>query len=145
MKLMYPQIIDGGSHSDSRGTLWFVNDFHLDEVKRFYIIEHSDPFVVRAWQGHKREQKWFYVLAGSFKIVLTKPDNWDKPSPTLDIMEYTLSSEESRVLYVPGGYANGLKANEANSRIIVFSDFTLEQSGNDSYKFAENMWFDWHK
>ncbi|MEO5832339.1 MAG: hypothetical protein ABIR83_03080, partial [Nakamurella sp.] len=63
-----PEIIQGGEHEDARGRLTFFNDFDMKAVRRFYVIEHPDTAIVRAWQAHKKEQKWFYVTAGSFKI-----------------------------------------------------------------------------
>jgi hypothetical protein len=51
-----PAIIKGGSFSDDRGILRFVNDFRFDDVKRFYLIKHTDPSVIRAWQGHQFEK-----------------------------------------------------------------------------------------
>ena len=62
-----PGIIQGGQHVDARGKLTFFNDFDMGAVKRFYVIEHPDTETVRAWQAHKTEQKWFHVIAGSFK------------------------------------------------------------------------------
>jgi dTDP-4-dehydrorhamnose 3,5-epimerase len=32
---------------------------------------------------------------------------------------------------------------EPNSRIIVFSDFSLEESVNDNFRFDSQLWFDW--
>ena len=31
-----------------------------------------------------------------------------------------------------------------NSKIIIFSNFTLEQSASDDYRFDQNNWFDWN-
>ena len=59
---LVPKIIDSGQHVDERGKLIFFNELSLQGVKRLYIIEHPDPHTVRAWQAHKREQKWFFVI-----------------------------------------------------------------------------------
>ena len=138
-----PAFIPGGNHSDHRGVITFVNDFQLDEVRRFYLIEHADIHIVRAWQGHKKEQKWFYVVSGSFNMVVVQPDNWENPLTDLDVQEFVLSSNSTGVLHIPGGYANGFKALEPNSKIIVFSDFAMEQSSNDNYRFDQSFWYDW--
>lgn len=139
-----PQFIPGGSHTDDRGTVSFANDFCLDNVKRLYHITHPDVNVVRAWQAHKVEQKWFYVVAGSFKIVVVQPDNWENPSSSLQSSEFCLNALNG-VLYVPGGYANGFKALGANSAMIVFSDFTIEESAGDNYRFDKKLWYNWDK
>ena len=69
-------IIQGGEHEDKRGLIRYCNGFDLSDVRRFYLIEHTSIDTVRAWQGHQREQKWFFVTEGSFKMVLVQPDNW---------------------------------------------------------------------
>jgi dTDP-4-dehydrorhamnose 3,5-epimerase len=48
-----PEIIDGLEYEDARGRLIYFNDFDMKAVRRFYVIEHPDTSIVRAWQGHK--------------------------------------------------------------------------------------------
>ncbi|HEX8576512.1 MAG TPA: dTDP-4-dehydrorhamnose 3,5-epimerase family protein [Flavobacterium sp.] len=138
-----PNLIQGGMHEDERGKLVFANGFDLSDVRRCYIIEHTDIAVVRAWQGHKKEQKWFQVISGSFLVAVVKPDNWVNPSQNLNVATFVLKAEENQVLYIPGGFANGFKALEKNSRIIVFSDFSVEESASDNFRFNKELWFDW--
>lgn len=133
-------IIKGNSFTDSRGTLHFVNDFHFDGIKRFYTITHPDISVIRAWQGHKIETKHFFVSKGKFLIFWVEIDNWDKPSKDLKINRQILSVDEPQILIVPPGTANGFKALEANSIMVVFSDLSLEESGGDMYRFDSNYW-----
>lgn len=139
-----PTIIQGGIHQDERGKLSFVNDFDLTQVKRYYIIEHHDINVIRAWQGHKKEQKWFQVIGGSFQIALVQPDNWENPSDNLKVEKIILNANNNQVLHIPGNFANGFKALEENSKMIVFSDFTIEESTNDNFRFDNNKWLDWN-
>jgi dTDP-4-dehydrorhamnose 3,5-epimerase-like enzyme len=136
-------IIKSGSHTDDRGTLIFFKDFDVRPVKRIYILEHPDVRTVRAWQGHKHEQKWFYVVSGSFNLVLIQPDSWDSPSPNLQYKEFLLSAPDYQVLHVPGGYATGFKAIEQNSKMLVFSSFTVEESLDDDYRFDRDKWYSW--
>ena len=138
-----PTIIQGGEHQDARGKLIFFNDFDMKAVKRFYVIEHPDTVIVRAWQGHKIEQKWFYVLAGSFKVVMVQPDDWTDPSAVLVTKEFILKSESNEILHVPGGFANGFKALVPQSKMMVFSDCTVEESSHDNFRFDANKWYDW--
>ena len=137
--------IEGGTFTDERGSLSFVNNFLLDEIKRLYIIEHPETSVVRAWQGHQVEQKWFLVVKGSFKVVLVQPDDWGNPTKELPYSEYLLSTQNFGVLHIPGGFANGFKAVEKNSKMLIFSDFSLEQSKDDEYRFEKSLWYDWEK
>ena len=37
----------------------------------------------------------------------------------------------------------GFKALEANSKMMVFSSFTVEESSNDNYRFDKDKWYDW--
>jgi len=139
-----PKLIAGGQHSDERGILSFINDFELNEIRRLYTIEHSNTQTVRAWQGHRFEQKWLLVVQGSFKVVLVKPDNWENPNEELPPIVFLLSANKFEILYIPGGYANGFKALEPHSKMILFSDFTVEQSSNDDYRFDQSKWFNWN-
>ncbi|MDQ7960979.1 dTDP-4-dehydrorhamnose 3,5-epimerase family protein [Flavobacterium lindanitolerans] len=139
-----PQIIQGNIHEDERGKLFYVNEFDLSEVKRYYIIEHPDILVIRAWQAHKREQKWFQVISGSFVVAVVQPDDWENPSEKLEVREFVLNADENQILHIPGNFANGFKALEKNSKMIVFSDFSLEESSKDNFRFDSKLWFDWN-
>src|SRR5690606_20299776 len=139
----FPMLIKGGTHTDERGTLSFVNDFKLDEVQRFYTIEHHNTDVIRAWQGHKLENKWFYVVSGSFKILSVEVDNWETPSGNEEVMEFILDESNSQVLHIPGGYVNGFQALVPDSKMIVFSDFSTEQSKEDDFRFDKEQWYKW--
>lgn len=44
---------------------------------------------------------------------------------------------------IPKGYANGIKALEVDSELMVFSNKTLEVSNKDSWRYDANLWFDW--
>ena len=123
-----PAFISGGSHSDERGVISFINDFEFDGVKRFYSIEHSDIQAIRAWQAHKQEKKWFYAVAGSFVIAWVKIDDWENPDYRLKADYELVASKNSRILHLPGGYANGSRALEPHSKLIVFSNFTIKES-----------------
>ena len=137
------EIVNGGVFEDERGKLFHVNDFDFSEVKRFYIIEHPVIQIVRAWQGHQFEKKWFYVVSGSFCVAWVKVDNWEQPNPKAKAEYVILNANESRIVAVPCGYANGLKALEPNSRIVVYSDMTLEQSLKEKIRYPKDYWLDW--
>jgi dTDP-4-dehydrorhamnose 3,5-epimerase len=138
-----PGIIAGGIFTDQRGTISFVNDFTLDETKRFYTIQPADLNPVRAWQGHKKEEKWFYVVSGCFKVITVKIDNWEAPSDQCEIHEFDLRADTPAILHIPGGYANGFKALQPDSQVIIFSNFAVQQSAGDDYRYDQNRWFNW--
>lgn len=135
-----PRLIEGGIFADERGEVRFINEFNFSEITRFYQIKQSSTDVVRAWQGHKVEQKWFYCIAGSFRINLIGVDDWINPSEQLLPISFELNSRIPMVLHVPGGYANGFKALEENSIFLIYSDKTLEEAKNDEYRFPVNYW-----
>ena len=105
-----------------------------------YHIHQIDMDVIRAWQGHRIEQKWFHCIKGAFKIQFVEIDNWDSPSQNCEIHSMELSEEKCQVLHVPGGYANGFKALKANSILMVFSNQTINEAKNDDFRFDNNYW-----
>jgi len=119
------QII-GNIHKDERGTVRFLNDFDMTQVVRMYCIE-PKLGVIRAWQGHKKETKWFYAAKGSFLVKTIIMVTSDKK-------EYYLKDSESKVLEIPGGHYNGFEALEEGSVLMVFSDFGLEESKRDDFR-----------
>ncbi len=138
-----PFLIQGGQHTDYRGKVSFVNEFTMDRVKRFYCIEHLDINVVRAWQGHQRENKWFFVVTGGYQIMVVKPDNWTKPSINLAVEKFELIADQNQVLYVPGGHATGFRALDDGAKMLVFSDLSVEESCKDDFRFEKDLWHNW--
>lgn len=137
-------IIQGEIFNDERGRISSLNSFHFDEIKRTYIIYHPDQSVIRGWHAHKFERKWFYCIKGHFSVALVKPDNWEEPSHNLKAEIFHLTENDSKILCVPAGYANCLKAHEQDSIIQVFSDKVFEEALNDSWRFPKEMWVEWN-
>jgi dTDP-4-dehydrorhamnose 3,5-epimerase len=133
-------LVKGNKYTDERGTLNFVNEFSLQNVKRFYTITHPDTDVVRAWQGHKIETKHFFVTKGSFLFGWVKIDDWQKPSLNLEIQRQVIKQDEPAVLTISAGFANGFKALEKNSTVVVFSNLSLEESAADIFRFEKDTW-----
>jgi len=139
---MKPRIIDGGSFSDNRGGIRFVNDCNIAEMVRFYILENSDSFRIRAWQGHKLDNKYFYCLQGSFRISYIKVDDWENPSKDLIPESTILTSEKSQALYTPAGYANSIESLEPGSKLMCFSSIHIDKSKDDMVRYPQDMWLD---
>ena len=138
-------VIDGEIFNDYRGRISSLNSFQFDGIKRSYIITHSDTSIIRGWHAHQFERKWFYCPKGSFTLALVKIDNWESPSVNLKAEIFSLTENESRLVCVPAGYANCLKANEPNSIMIVYSDKILSEALGDSWRYDKDMWVDWSK
>ncbi len=139
------KVVEGEIFVDERGQISSLNNFDFQGVERVYFIHHPDKSVVRAWHGHKYEKKWFYCVKGSFTVALVKPDNWEQPSENLEAEIFTLSESESKIICVPEGYANGIKAKEENSTLLVFSGKKLPEALNDSWRYDKDLWVEWNK
>ena len=131
---MKTELLVGAYYKDLRGTLMYNNDFDASEVKRMYLIENKDITIVRAWQGHKIEQRWFTAVKGSFKIQLIKVDNWVLPSKSLNIESYMLDSNALNVLHIPAGYISSIQASSSNSKLLVLADYLIGEN-IDEYRY----------
>lgn len=140
-----PYFIESSGFTDHRGCLTFFNSFVMNDIKRFYLIDHTSNEQVRAWQGHRNEKKWMVVVSGKFLINVVKPDDWTSPSGNLSVMSFKICSEIPKILFIPSGFANGIKSISSSGKLLVFSNLGLEDAKLDSYKFDKDLWFDWHK
>ena len=137
------KVIDGEIFRDERGQISSLNAFRFPGVERFYFIHHPDTSVIRGWHGHKHEKKWFYCVKGAFTIGLVEIDDWENPSPALNAQKYHLTEEESRIICVPEGYANCIKASIPGSVLLVFSGKTLPEAYSDSWRYDNKLWITW--
>lgn len=140
-----PEILQGGIYTDERGELIYNNNFNLTDIKRMYIIRHTDKNVIRAWQGHQQEHKYFKCIKGSFVVAWKKINDFSNPNDGIQAEHTILSASKNVVLSIPCGYANGLKALKPDSEIMVFSDFYLGESLDDKIRFDKNLWLNWSK
>jgi dTDP-4-dehydrorhamnose 3,5-epimerase-like enzyme len=129
-----PRLISGNKHTDQRGTVRFNNEFDATQVKRIYIIENADTNTIRAWQGHRVEQRWFSAISGSFKVQLIQIDDWEKPSNELPAESFILHSKQFAVLHIPAGFVSSIQALEEKSRLLVMADTFLGEM-KDEYRF----------
>ena len=132
---MKPTLISGNCHQDERGQLFYNNDFDTTCIRRMYVIENQSVDFVRAWQGHKVEQRWFSAIQGCFKIQLIAIDNWEKPTQNLSRLEYILKSATLDVLHIPAGYVSSIQAVEEKSKLVVMSDYHLGEI-NDEFRYT---------
>jgi dTDP-4-dehydrorhamnose 3,5-epimerase-like enzyme len=137
------KVIAGEIFQDQRGQISSLNNFRFTDVKRVYLIHHPDINVVRGWNGHQFEKKWFYCIKGSFTLGLVEIDNWEQPSPDLKAKLYALSEDKSQIVCVPAGYANCIKARSPNSVLMVFSSILFNEAAADSWRYDSSLWVDW--
>ncbi|GGW40841.1 dTDP-4-dehydrorhamnose 3,5-epimerase family protein [Arenibacter certesii] len=130
--------IQGDTFNDNRGKMKFFNAFDMSPIVRFYEIAPSSIDIIRAWQGHNLEKKWFYCHSGSFVINIVSIA--DHSATDFSPERYELSADTPLVLEVPEGNATGFKAILPHSKLMVFSDFTLEESAKDDIRFPLETW-----
>lgn len=139
------KIIQGEIFRDHRGQISSINDLRFDGIERTYFIHHPDTSIVRGWHGHQFEKKWFYCVKGAFTLGFVRPDDWVNPSPDLVAEIIRLDESDSRVVVVPEGYANCIKASVPGSVLLVFSGKLFEDALGDSWRYDSSMWVDWSK
>ena len=140
------EILNVNSTYDDRGDVIYCNEFNLIQrkIKRFYQITNNNINFVRAWHGHKKEEKFLFVLQGAFKICAVKIDNWKNPSKKLPVKEFVINANSPKILHIPGGYAHGTQNLKVGSKLMVFSTFSLQQTIQDDYRFKSDLWYDWN-
>ena len=134
------EVIQGEVFTDHRGIINSLNDWHLSGVRRTYTIYHPDCSVMRGWHGHQHERKWFCCIKGSWRCAFVKIDDWENPSADLVPEVFDINDKDSKLLCVPAGYANMLKALENDSIIQVFSDVPLPDAFADSWRYPASFW-----
>ncbi|MDE6379468.1 MAG: WxcM-like domain-containing protein [Muribaculaceae bacterium] len=137
------KVIEGEIFRDHRGQISSLNTFYFDGVKRCYMIHHPDVSVIRGWHAHKDERKWFYCVKGRFSVALVKVIDWNNPDPNLSADVFHLTENDSKLVCVPKGYANCLKAYDKDSIMLVLSDKTLDEAVGDSWRYDKDLWVDW--
>ena len=80
---------------------------------------------VRAWHGHKIEAKLVKVLKGEFVVCTIKIDNWESPNKGIESTKFTLN-ENSGIVFIPPGYANGAINLLNESSIMYFPHLLLK-------------------
>lgn len=133
--------IQGGFAEDARGRIRFANDFDMSQVKRFYIIKNKDIDLIRGWRAHRIEQRWFYVLSGSFVIDIVKIDDWEHPTQSALVEKIHLNDADHKVFHLSTGYATTIQATSENAELLVFGDYEIEHASKDDYIYPLNYFF----
>ena len=137
------RLIDADIATDDRGELMFSNNFDMSKIKRFYQITNFKTPFVRAWHGHKYENKYIIVLKGAAMLAVVKINKWKNPNKNLKIEKFVLNDKKPKLLFIPGGHAHGFKTLKSDTRLMVFSTSTVKQSKKDDYRFQSNYWNPW--
>jgi dTDP-4-dehydrorhamnose 3,5-epimerase-like enzyme len=94
-----------------------------------YLIEPT-PHLVRAWQGHQMETKWYRVVSGHFEVQVVSMTGLSA------IKTFIVSDDQDEVINIEAGFYNGFKALEYKRKLIVYSDTSLNESVNDNYRLS---------
>ena len=139
-----PNIIPGGNFIDDRGVLGFLNSLEGFVVKRTYVITNHQSGYIRAWHGHKEEEKIFIPICGSFLIGAVQIADFDNPSSRETPIRRILSEFSMEGFRIPAGYANGIMNLTEHAKLLVLSNSTLDQSKNDDYRYDWDFWNIWN-
>jgi dTDP-4-dehydrorhamnose 3,5-epimerase-like enzyme len=132
--------LEGGLSVDDRGSVSFVNSFDFKKVKRFYVVENHAKGFVRAWHGHRHEEKYVFVVQGA-ALVGCLPLDYKEG----DVIErHVLSAAKPQILHIPKGYANGFKTLTDDTKVIFYSTATLAESLKDDERFPAYQWNIWN-
>ncbi len=114
---------------DDRGEFTNIEfeDAFKGEFKRCYLIKNNQKNVVRAFHGHKNENKLFYVPKGAFKFIIMHME-------TMEWKEYSLLASVPKILFVPKGYYNGFVSLTDDNLLLVYSSSTMKESKEDDFR-----------
>ena len=70
-----PKLLNAGSAIDDRGQIIFSNSFNFKNIKRFYVVSNHKSHFVRAWHGHKKENKYLIVVQGTALVCAVRISN----------------------------------------------------------------------
>ena len=86
----------------------------------------------------------YRVLRGQFVLCAVLIDNWEKPTKELEVEQFTID-ENSGVVYIPPGYANGLINTAPDSKIMTLSTLIYTDAINDDFRYSSTHWDPWQE
>ena len=135
---------------DDRGLLWQLFDTKEEKItfdgkkyedypliKRIYKVENFSKNTIRGMHFHKKEWKFFIVLKGSAKFVISPTEKISKKTKV-----FVLSDRKPEVLIVPPNNYNGWKALEEGTILLGMSNFSLEESLKDDFRIPPDNFLD---
>lgn len=123
---------DGKIITDDRGHLIVHNSFNPQElrVKRFYIVSNRDSGFIRAWHGHRVEEKYVTVLNGTAQISLCPMESFCIES----VSTHILTEYSPEMVHIPANFYNGWMSLTPGATLQYFSTSSLESSLGDDYR-----------
>lgn len=136
-------LFDGDIFVDDRGSVRFANGFQFQNVKRFYQVQNHRTSFIRAWHGHKKEEKYVWVASGSALIAFVPLDA--EQGDLSQVRKFVLSEQVPKILRIPAGNYNGFMSLTADTRILFFSTSILEESSQDDIRLPYDAWNIWNE
>ena len=68
-------------------------------------------------------------------------DNWEKPTVSLEKLNFEISEVRLDVLYMPSGYISIIQSLTKESKLLVMSDYEMDEI-EDEYKYSSNYFND---
>lgn len=127
-------LIEGDQFIDIRGIVKFNNRIDLNEIRRIYSIHNQSTSIIRGWQGHAVEKRWFCCVKGSFKISIIEVDNFREPNRDLPKEHFVLNDYSLDFLTLMPGYVTSLQSLQEDSILLVMSNNLLGEV-NDDFKY----------
>ena len=112
----------------------------LPLIKRIYLVGNFSKNTIRGMHYHKREWKYFIVIKGSAKFVVSPTDR-----VTSRTKIFILSDKFPEVLIVPPKNFNGWRALEDDTLLIGMSNFSLKESLRDDYRISPDNFMEMFK
>ena len=128
--MITPSIIHGDVFKDKRGDVSHNNSFDLSQIKRIYCIQNSLVQKTRGWKGHEIENRWFLPSEGEFLIEVVDI-NYFRDAKAAHIFKFVINFKTFDVLHVPPGFATKITSLINNSKLLCFSDFSINDSEDD--------------
>ena len=94
---------------------------------------------------HVVEQRWFFCVEGSFDVRIAEIPNVDHIPDNPKVYRYCLDYEKPNILHIPSGYANGFRALEENSKLLIFADYPFGAISDDQVRFDKDLWTLWNE
>ena len=110
-----------------------------------YTIHQLSTKVIRACKRHLLETKYFKCIKDEFIVTWKGLANNFPQISDKDAEFKILNDNCNQIIKILNVYADGVKAREKNSSILVFSDFELNESLNNEIRFDKNLCLLWSK
>lgn len=138
---------------DDRGCLWQLFDIinskisfdginynELPPIKRIYKVENFSKDTIRGMHFHKIEWKYFIIIKGSVKFVVSPTD-----IPSEKTQTFVLSEKKPEALIIPPNYYNGWRALEDHTILLGASSLSLEESLKDDYRIPPDNFLEFFR